>query len=181
MRRAPAFDLARRHALATALALAAALPGRARAAAHAWRDWPRERATPPLQLPLLDGTPWSLAAQRGRPVLLNFWATWCEPCRAELPSLQALAQRQAAAGLAVVAVNHREAAAAVQRYAQGQGLSLPCLLDADGSAARAWTSGILPTTVLIGRDGRAAGSLVGEIDWASDEAQARLAPLLAAR
>jgi len=164
-----------------ALGLAAALPGPAAAATHEWRPWPTGRATPALALPLLDGTPWRLAAQRGRVVLLNFWATWCEPCRAELPSLQALAQRQAAAGLIAVAVNHRETAAAVQRYAQASALTLPLLLDAEGRATRDWTPGILPTTVLVGRDGRAAGAVVGEIDWEGGAAQALLAPLLGPR
>jgi thiol-disulfide isomerase/thioredoxin len=149
------------------------------APAHEWRPWPAGRAVPALQLPGLDGTAWRLDAQRGRTVLLNFWATWCEPCRAELPSLLQLAARHADAGLVLMAVNHRENAAAVRRYLDAERLALPVLLDADGSATRAFTPSILPSTVLVRRNGRPAGVLVGEIDWLGDEAARLLAPVLA--
>lgn len=174
----------RRWLLGAGAALAGAAMPRARAGepGHEWRPWPAGKPLPPpLELDALDGTRWRLAAQRGQVVLVNFWATWCEPCRSEMPSLQRLAQRGPAQGLRVVAANHAESPAAVQRYLRAQGLQLDVVLDRDGRAARAWTPRIFPSTVVFDRRGRPAGVLVGEIDWDGADAQALLAPLLATR
>lgn len=169
------------HALA-ACAGGALLPARAAEPGYEWRPWPRNKAVPPpMELDALDGTRWRAASQRGQVLLVNFWATWCEPCRAELPSLQRLAQRGPAQGLRVVAANYGESPAAVQRYLQAQGLQLDVVLDRDGQLARAWTPRIFPSTVVFDRRGRPAGVLVGEIDWDAAEAQALLAPMLATR
>lgn len=154
--------IARRRCL---LAGAAALAWPACASAALRRRWPKDRATPALELPTLDGTPWLLSAQRGRVVALNFWASWCEPCRAEMPSLELLAQRHESHGLVVLAVNHKESVAAIRRFSERESLTLPLLRDAEGAAARAFGVTIFPTTVLIGRDGRVAFSVVGEADW----------------
>ncbi|MES2960175.1 MAG: TlpA disulfide reductase family protein [Pseudomonadota bacterium] len=135
------------------------------AAAAQRRRWPKQRTTPALELSTLDGAAWRLSAQRGRVVALNFWASWCEPCRTEMPSLELLAQRHERDGLTVMAINHKESVAAIRRFSEREALSLPVLRDADGLAARACGVGIFPTTVLIGRDGRAAFSVVGEADW----------------
>lgn len=175
----PAVDLPRRALLG--LVAATALPAAAAAPGHEWRPWPPKRALPPLALPVLDGTRWQLADQRGRVVVVNFWATWCEPCRAEMPSLQRLAARHAQDGLAVVAVNYRETLATIRRFVEAAELALPVLLDADGAAALAWTPRIFPSTVLIGRNGRPAGVVVGEIDWEGASARALLVPLLTPR
>ncbi|MBL8359724.1 MAG: TlpA family protein disulfide reductase [Rubrivivax sp.] len=149
---------------------------------HEWRPWPRNKAVPPpMELDALDGTRWRAAASRGQVLLVNFWATWCEPCRAELPSLQRLALRGPAQGLRVVAANYGESPAAVQRFLQAQGLQLDVVLDRDGQLARAWTPRIFPSTVVFDRRGRPAGVLVGEIDWDTAEARALLAPVLATR
>lgn len=142
------------------------------------RRWPRGRATPALALPTLDGPPWSLAAQRGSPVLLNFWASWCEPCRSEMPALELLAARHEADGLQVVTVNYRETDAALARFFAATPVDLPILRDRDGAAARAFGVSIFPTTVAIARNGRAAFSVVGEADWAASPARQWVAALL---
>jgi thiol-disulfide isomerase/thioredoxin len=151
------------------LLIAALPPGVAgHAAAQAQRrPWPKGRATPPLELPTLDGTPWRLADARGRVVALNFWASWCAPCRIEMPSLELMAERHAADGLVVVAVNHKESGATIRRFVGETALDLPVLRDADGFVAKAWEARIFPTTVLVGRTGRIAFSVVGETDWAT--------------
>jgi thiol-disulfide isomerase/thioredoxin len=142
------------------------------------RPWPNRQPTPPLELPTSEGRPWSLADARGQVVVLNFWASWCEPCRAEMPSLELLATRHQARGLRVMAVNFRETDGAVQRFVQQTGLDLPILRDRDGAAAQAWGVRVFPTTIVIDRRGRAAFSVVGEADWTGAAAQARLAPVL---
>ncbi|MCX2862767.1 TlpA disulfide reductase family protein [Paucibacter sp. PLA-PC-4] len=142
------------------------------------RPWPKGQATPPLTLPGFESPARSLAEVKGRPVLLNFWASWCEPCRAEMPSLELLAQRHEADGLLVLAVNHRETDAAIRRFLQAMPISLPIARDADGATSRSFGVRIFPTSVLIARDGRAAFSVIGELDWTGAQARQWIAPLL---
>lgn len=178
-----ASTLPSRRRLVAALALAAlGRPRQARAEAGAMlRDWPRNRPTPPLELPALDGPVWRLASVKGQVVALNFWAGWCEPCRTEMPSLELMAQRHESDGLLVMAVNHREGESTIRRFLEQMPVSVPILRDADGGAARAWGVRVFPTTVLVGRDGRAAFSVIGEVDWTGAQARQWLAPLLAPR
>lgn len=142
------------------------------------RDWPAARATPAVQLPRLDGGVWNATEARGRPVLLNFWASWCEPCRQEMPSLQSLAARHAAAGLEVLAVNYREPDATVHRFVSSTALTLPVLCDRDGAVAKTLAVSIFPSTVAIDRRGRVSFTAVGELDWNGPLADRWLAELL---
>jgi thiol-disulfide isomerase/thioredoxin len=145
---------------------AAAAPGWAVAEPLATqRPWPQGRPTPALDLAAQDGPRWRLAAARGKLVMLNFWATWCEPCRSEMPSLELMAQRHESQGLEVVTVNYRESSAAISRFLELMPLSLPVLRDADGAVAKAWGVNVFPTTIVVGRDGRARLSRIGEVDW----------------
>jgi thiol-disulfide isomerase/thioredoxin len=159
-----------------ALAVQAATPSDAPGAQR--HPWSRQRATPALVLSTPEGAPWRLVDQRGRPLLLNFWASWCEPCRTEMPALEGVQARHADAGLTVLAVNVREHPGTVQRFIQSTGLSLPVLRDADGSAAKACGVRIYPSTLAIGRDGRARFTVVGEPDWSGPQARQWLAELL---
>jgi thiol-disulfide isomerase/thioredoxin len=167
----------RRAWLAAALAGVTAWPGHA-AAAHTVRPWPVGRPTPALQLTDLDGKAWSLAALKGRPVMLNFWASWCEPCRAEMPSLELLATRHQKAGLVILSVNYKESPAAIRKFLDVLPFSLPILLDGEGEIAGAWTPRVFPTTVLVDRSGQARHSVMGELDWMGDAARALVEPLL---
>jgi thiol-disulfide isomerase/thioredoxin len=143
--------------------------------------WPASRPTPALELSAWQGPPVTLAALRGRPVLLNFWASWCPPCREELPSLELLATLYEAQGLLVYAVNHRETNAALSRFVEASSLSLPVLRDRDGAAALAFGVRVFPGTVLIGRDGRARFTVIGEVEWNGSEARSWIEPVLSAR
>ncbi len=142
------------------------------------QPWPRQRPVPALRLPSLDGPDWSLAAAHGKPVLLNFWASWCEPCRSEMPSLELLATRFEAQGLQILAVNFRETDAAVRRFVEASAFSLPILRDRDGAAAQAMGARTFPTTVGIHRSGQAVFSVTGEADWNSRQAHQWVAELL---
>jgi len=164
----PSID--RRCVVLAALAFAAAVR------AHQLRPW--TSAAPPLALNDLSGKSWDLASLQGTAVLLNFWATWCEPCREEMPSLQALAKRHEPDALVVLMVNYREAETGIRRFLERMPLALPVLLDSDGSAARAWTSRVFPTTVLIDRSGRPRHQVVGAVDWNGNEARQWVRELL---
>jgi thiol-disulfide isomerase/thioredoxin len=140
--------------------------------------WPKDRATPPLSLPRLDGSTWELASARGKVVVVNFWASWCEPCRDEMPSLELMAARYEGDGLVAVAVNFKEGAGTIRRFTETTLVTMPILRDAEGTAARAWGARFFPTTVLVGRDGKAASFVRGEVDWMAEPARRWVADLL---
>ena len=142
------------------------------------RPWPRNKPQPTVALPTLDGAPWKLSKQAGQAVLLNFWASWCEPCRAEMPALQRLSERYTQRGLQVLAVNFREPADTVRRFVSTTGMTLPVLLDADGSAAKSLRIGIFPTTVAIDRRGRIRFTVTGECAWDQEAAAGWLGAVL---
>ena len=127
--------------------------------------WPSRKPAPSLDATDLSGRPWSLPALRGRAVLINFWASWCEPCRAEMPTLQQLAEFYGEDRLVVLAVNFKEAPAIATRFAARTGLKLPILPDPSGEIAKRWDVKVFPTTVLIGADGRPRWRVRGELDW----------------
>ena len=114
---------------------------------------------------------------RGKAVLINFWASWCEPCRAEMPSLQTLAELYGPDKLVVLAVNFKEGTAAAQRFVARSDLQLPVLLDPFGQTARQWGATAFPTTVLISADGQVRGLVRGEVDWTGAQAARLVEPL----
>jgi len=112
----------------------------------------------------------SRAGFPGRLTLLHFWATWCEPCRHELPALQALAERVADDGIEIVlvAVDEGVAADAVADFAHRLGVTLPTYLAADGTVPdELWNWGV-PVTYLIGPDGDLIGRMRGPRPWRED-------------
>jgi thiol-disulfide isomerase/thioredoxin len=163
MPRIQSFD--RRALLCALLGLAAG------AHAHQLRPWVATRPAPPLSLTDLDGKTWDLSALQGRAVVLNFWATWCEPCREEMPSLEALAKRHHADPVVVLTINYQESEPGIRRFLERVPLQLPVLLDRDGSATKAWTPRVFPTTVLIDRSGQPRHQIVGAVNWTGDEAR----------
>jgi len=169
---------ARRRWLLRAASLAAAagwpLSGRAET-----ERWPARAAAPAWNAADLEGRGWDSQAVRGRAVLLNFWASWCEPCRSEMPTLQQLAEFHGVQRLAVLAINFKEPQASAARFARNTALSLPVLLDPQGTVAKAWGVKVFPTTVLIDRNGQPRWRVRGEMDWTGREAQALVDGLLA--
>ena len=137
-------------------------------------QWPADKRVPATVGTDLQGHTVALSELRGKAVLLNFWASWCEPCITEMPSLQTLAQRFGNDKLVVLAVNFKEAAPTVERFAQRNAIALPVLLDPQGDTARAWGATVFPTTVLITPQGRVKGVVRGGLDWAGPQAAALL-------
>jgi thiol-disulfide isomerase/thioredoxin len=130
----------------------------------------KEVKTPPLALRDLAGREHALADYRGKIVLVNFWATWCEPCREEMPSMQRLKERFAGQPFAVLAVNYGETDARAREFLKRSSLDLTVLLDPSQDASRAWRVRVLPASFLVGPDGRARYAIIGEIDWMSPAA-----------
>ena len=170
--------------LALAFALVAGcLPARAVSAAEPVKKLiASQPADPPaLELKDLRGTLHRLADYRGKVVLVNFWATWCEPCRDEMPSMQALYRKHgpAAGGdFVILAVNHAENAPRIEQFLRAQPVEFPILLDPFSKTWGTWKPGLLPASYLLGRDGRLRYRARGEIDWAGKEAETIVRRLL---
>jgi peroxiredoxin len=135
-------------------------------------------AAPSLELTDANGTPHRLSDYRGKVVLLNFWATWCEPCRDELPSIERLRAALARKPFVVLAVQMGGSARTAQDVAEKLGLRFPLLLDRDSAVTAAWGVKLLPASFLIGPDGKIAFSHSGELDWSSADERRRVEALL---
>ena len=150
----------------------------ARAAENAvLRPWPAKQATPPLKLAGLDGKEWDLARLRGKVVVVNFWASWCGPCVDELPVLNGLA-RQYPERVAVVGVNYKEPLDSIQRFAADHPFAYPLLRDRSGDMFKQWTAGVMPTTILVDRQGRARWRSAGEVNAGDTRLKAAIDALL---
>ena len=121
--------------------------------------------TPLLTLTDYRGTQHALTAYRNRVILVNFWATWCEPCREEMPALQALQNKMGKEQVVVLAVNYGESPEKVQQFMQQVPVDFPLLLDRHTEAAKAWQVRVLPTSFVLGQDGQIRYNAVGLLDW----------------
>jgi len=150
------------------------------ASAQELRPWPRV-AAPALELPSVDGTVYRLSAYRGKVVLVNFWASWCGPCRKEMPSIVELRRSLQGDPFAILAINVGESAQAARRFADTVGLDSALLLDHDGSAARAWGARALPSTYIVGPDGTIRYRHVGALDWSAPAVRGAITGLMLRR
>jgi peroxiredoxin len=134
-----------------------------------------------FSLPALDGTTVQLAALRGRLVFLNFWATWCPPCREEMPGMEALYRRFAGRDFAMLAVSQDEQGAeTVAPFVKEMGLTFPVLLDPEGTLPPRYGVTGYPETFLIDRNGEVVHHTIGPADWNSPEMVAYIEQLLSA-
>ena len=135
----------------------------------------------PFTLPRFDGGPVSLTdLTRDRLVVLNFWATWCEPCRLEMPTLESLWTTYRDGGLTVVGISVDRGAprGLIEPYVRSMKLTFPILLDPDMKTAAAWRVTGLPATFVIKPGGEVAGFAIGAREWDSSEMRALLESLL---
>lgn len=140
---------------------------------------------PPIALTGLNGETRTLESAAGKPAIIAFWATWCSPCRVEIPMLARLRAERAADALTVFAVNYGEPRAKVEAFLTEIGLD-----DADGAAGMflldekktlmaPWRVGLLPLSYLVTSTGHIAYRVVGEFDWEGEEARAAIERLSA--
>lgn len=108
-----------------------------------------------FQLQSADGDEYTLSDLKGHPVLLNFWATWCSPCRSEMPLLQELSEdtKWLQEGLVMLAVNVQESVDEVQQFMEANGFSFTVLLDISGVVSNKYNIRGIPTTFFIDKDG----------------------------
>lgn len=161
------------HVVTVLLTLAAELPAQSKAAASAddllksiGMTKPALAKAPDFTLRDAGGGTVSLSGYRGNLVLLNFWATWCGPCREEMPSMEQLSRNFGGQGFTILAVNQKESAAQVTKYMKTHGLNFSAPLDLDGRVNTAYRVYGIPVTYLIDGGGNAIGMKSGPRDWA---------------
>jgi thiol-disulfide isomerase/thioredoxin len=128
-----------------------------------------------------NGREHRLEDYRGKVVLLNFWATWCEPCRNEMPSLDRLGKALAGQPFAILAIDLGESDAAVKRFLEQVPVGFPVLLDRDMAVAKGWSVRLLPVTIVLDAEGYPRYRAIGEVEWDAPSVEKRLRALLPKR
>lgn len=116
---------------------------------------------PDFQLQDLEGNEVSLSSLRGSPILLNFWATWCPPCRLEMPFIQEVYQEWTDKGLVILAIDMGESTATVREFMQNNNYTIPVLLDTRRVVSQKYNVTAIPTTFFIDRNGVIQDKLIG--------------------
>ena len=126
---------------------------------------PERPIAPEFELQVPDGTQVRLADYRGRPLIVNFWATWCPPCRKEMPSMQRAWEAVRGEGIDLIAINVGEDAETIRRFTADVPVSFPLPMDERSQVVQAWPVTGLPTTFVVDPDGRLAYVATGEREW----------------
>jgi len=130
-------------------------------------------------LPSLNGTRFTLSEHKGKVIFLNFWATWCPPCRAEMPSMEALYQKFKDKEFDMIAVNIQENNNDVSAFMRQLNLTFPVVMDSRGLVSGMYAIRSIPTTFIIDKRGLVVGRVIGAIDWNSPAVIAAFEVLLA--
>jgi peroxiredoxin len=133
----------------------------------------RGHPAPDFTLQTLEGESLTLSDLRGQAVVLNFWATWCPPCQAEMPELQAAYDEYGDKGLVVLGVNQAEDKATVHAFLNERKLTFPVVLDSQYEASQLYQVNSLPTTFFIDRDGVIREIVIGQMNAALLKQQIR--------
>lgn len=126
---------------------------------------PDTPVAPAFELTGADDEVYRLADFKGKPLIVNFWATWCPPCRAEMPSMQRAWEQIEAEGIGLIAINVGEDAETVQTFLEQVPVSFPLPLDTDSKVSQRWPLRGLPTTFVLAPDGRLIYKATGEREW----------------
>jgi peroxiredoxin len=132
-----------------------------------------------FSLASLAGAKAALSDYRGKVVFLNFWATWCPPCRSEMPSMERLHAKLQRSGLEILAVDLQETNETVKKFVKDNALTFTVLLDPNGAVGGAWGAQSIPTTYLIDREGDILARAIGAREWDSPEMIALFEAILA--
>ncbi|SEN08001.1 Peroxiredoxin [Lihuaxuella thermophila] len=119
---------------------------------------------PDFKLTTLDGKEMKLSQLRGKAVMLNFWASWCEPCRTEMPAMQKVYEKYKDQGFVIVAVNIAETDVAASQFAKQYGLTFPIWMDRDREAVRLYQIRPIPTSFFIDPEGMIRRKVEGPLD-----------------
>lgn len=117
----------------------------------------------------LEGKPVSLSQFKGKAIMLNFWATWCPPCREEMPSMEALYRKFKGTDLVMLAVSIDDNVETIKEYIKKNNYTMPVFHDADKEAAAAYGLTGVPETFLIDRKGIVVEKFMGALDWTKPE------------
>ena len=129
--------------------------------------WPSKQKTPSYLFKDSDGLEHKPENLRGKKVVLNFWATWCAPCKEELPSLQLFSDLQNPNQVAVITINVKEPVSRAQWFMKSHQMTLPLVSDAQGEWAQKFGVKVFPTTLLLDSKGQVQWRITGEVDWTS--------------
>lgn len=121
------------------------------------------QVAPDFQLAKLDGSTGRLSDYQGHPVLVNFWASWCDPCKAEMPLLEKYYQKYSP-GLVVLGVNYEEGKVVAKQFIDKEGVSFPILLDTEGKTGELYEVRGFPTTFFIDANGVLRSEHIGQLD-----------------
>jgi peroxiredoxin len=171
--------------LALSCVLLLALAAHPAQAFDAWQTLsatPEKPQAPDFNLSDVSGKPHRLSDYRGKVVIVNFWATWCDPCREEMPSMQRALDKLGADGLTILGIDLGDQRGTVRQFKQGYSIKFPLLLDPDSTMTSQWPlpKGI-PTSFVIDAQGRIAYIAEGRRDWDHPTILAELRELLKAK
>jgi thiol-disulfide isomerase/thioredoxin len=153
----------------------AAFPG---LAALGLSVFPEPQSIPDFSLKTPSGTTVSVSDFKGKYVFLNFWATWCPPCREEMPSMEEMRAEFADRNFSILAVSVRETPATVENFLKSNPYTFPIALDPDGAVSSMFVGRGIPTTYILDPQGRAIAGMIGSRKWNTQEVYAAFGELL---
>jgi peroxiredoxin len=151
-----------------ALALSAsAADGLATLKSQGFTVYASPKAAPDFTVKRLDGTEVSLASLKGKVVMVNFWATWCPPCRGEMPDIEKLYAKTKGLPFEILAISSQESSGTVSGFLKSNKYTFPIYLDSSGSVSRKYGISAIPTTYIIDAEGKMVARMVGAYDYDS--------------
>ena len=139
---------------------------------------PVDREVPKFTFKTMDGSSYTREHLAGKPIIVNFWATWCAPCRKEMPSLNRAWSVVEGEGIDMLAINLGDTVGSINEFMQEVPIDFPVVISTNPSDLNAWGVRGLPTTVVLNAEGKIVMKLVGPAEWDEDELLDRVRALL---